>query len=85
MLIILTCLLLPLLVLWLTYKFPVLNKVGSIILVYIFGCALGLAGIIPDDELNENNIIPKAFDPIVKDTVAKAVAEAARRSGVARI
>ena len=50
MLIILTCLLLPLLILWLTYKFPVLNKVGSIIVAYIFGCALGLTGIIPDDE-----------------------------------
>lgn len=50
MLIILTCLLLPLLILWLTYKFPVLNKAGSIIVAYIFGCALGLTGIIPDDE-----------------------------------
>ena len=47
--------------------------------------AMALASVIPESELNENNIIPKAFDPIVKDTVAKAVAEAARRSGVARI
>ena len=47
--------------------------------------AMALASVIPENELNENNIIPKAFDPIVKDTVAKAVAEAARKSGVARI
>ena len=63
MLIILTCILLPLLVLWLTYKYPVLNKVGSIILVYIFGCALGLAGIIPDDEAThalQNSIVSVA-------------------------
>lgn len=54
---------LPLLVLWLTYKFPVLNKVGSIILVYIFGCALGLAGIIPDDEAThalQNSVVSVA-------------------------
>ena len=37
------------------------------------------------EELNENNIIPKAFDPRVGPAVAKAVAEAARQSGVARI
>ena len=47
--------------------------------------AMAIAGIIPDDEVNENNIIPKAFDPRVKDAVAAAVAEAARKSGVARI
>ena len=37
------------------------------------------------DDLNENNIIPKAFDPRVGPAVAKAVAEAARQCGVARI
>ena len=47
--------------------------------------AMAIAGIIPDDELNENNIIPKAFDPRVRGAVAAAVAEAARKSGVARI
>ena len=41
----------------------------------------GLAG----DELSEDYIIPAAFDPRVGPAVAKAVAEAARRSGVARI
>ncbi len=47
--------------------------------------ALALAGLIADDELSEDYIIPKAFDPRVGPTVAKAVAEAARKSGVARI
>ncbi|MBP3305869.1 MAG: NAD-dependent malic enzyme, partial [Oscillospiraceae bacterium] len=47
--------------------------------------AEALAGLISDDELNENYIIPAAFDERVGPTVAKAVAEAARRSGVARI
>lgn len=44
-----------------------------------------LAGLISDGELNENYIIPAAFDPRVKDAVAAAVAQAARDSGVARI
>ena len=44
-----------------------------------------LAGLISDDELNEDYIIPAAFDPRVKDAVAAAVAQAARDSGVARI
>ena len=47
--------------------------------------ALALAGLISDDELTEDYIIPKAFDPRGGPAVAKAVAEAARKSGVARI
>ena len=47
--------------------------------------ANALAGLISDDELNENYIIPAAFDPRVGPAVAKAVAEAARATGVARI
>ncbi len=47
--------------------------------------ANALAGLISDEELSADYIIPKAFDPRVGKTVAKAVAEAARRSGVARI
>ena len=47
--------------------------------------AEALAGLISEEELNEDYIIPKAFDPRVGKTVAKAVAEAARRTGVARI
>lgn len=47
--------------------------------------AVAIANLIADDEVNEDNIIPKAFDPRVKEVVAKAVADAARRTGVARI
>ena len=47
--------------------------------------ALAIANLVPDDELSEDNIMPYAFDPRIKDTVAKAVAEAARKDGVARI
>ena len=47
--------------------------------------ARALAGLITDEELNEDYIIPKAFDPRVGKAVAAAVAEAARRTGVARI
>jgi len=47
--------------------------------------AYALAGLIADDELNEEYIIPAPFDPRVKDAVASAVARAARDSGVARI
>lgn len=47
--------------------------------------AQALADLISDEELDEEYIIPKAFDERVGKTVAKAVAEAARRSGVARI
>ena len=47
--------------------------------------AYALAGLISDDELNENYIIPAAFDPRVGKAVAKAVAQAARETGAARI
>ncbi|MGE4277170.1 MAG: NAD-dependent malic enzyme, partial [Lawsonibacter sp.] len=43
------------------------------------------AGLISDEELSEEYIIPKAFDKRVGPAVAAAVAEAARKSGVARI
>ena len=46
--------------------------------------AEALAGLV-GDELSEDYIIPAAFDPRIGPAVAKAVAEAARRSGVARI
>lgn len=35
--------------------------------------ALAIAGLVPDDELNENNILPEAFNPQVADVVSKAV------------
>ena len=46
--------------------------------------AEALAGLV-GDELSEDSIISAAFDPRVGPAVAKAVAEAARRSGVARL
>ncbi len=47
--------------------------------------AEALANLISDEELSEDYIIPAAFDKRVGSAVAKAVAEAARKSGVARI
>ncbi len=47
--------------------------------------AYALAGIIADDELSEDYIIPKAFDPRVREAVSKAVSEAAMKTNVARI
>ena len=44
-----------------------------------------LAGLVTAEELNKDYILPKAFDKRVGPTVAAAVAEAARRSGVARL
>lgn len=47
--------------------------------------ANALASLISEAELSEDYIIPKAFDPRVGVSVAKAVAKAARETGVARI
>ena len=47
--------------------------------------ANAIAGLVSDEELNPDYILPKAFDKRVGPTVAKAVAQAARDSGVARI
>lgn len=47
--------------------------------------AHALADLISEEELSEEYIIPAAFDPRVGPAVAKAVAQAARKSGVARI
>ena len=47
--------------------------------------AKALAGLVSDEELCADYILPKAFDPRVKDAVAKATAQAARESGVARL
>lgn len=47
--------------------------------------AYALAEIIPDNELTEENIIPKPFDPRVAPAVALAVSKAAIRTGVARL
>lgn len=37
--------------------------------------AKAIAGLVPDEELNENNILPEAFDPRVADVVSQAVKE----------
>ena len=47
--------------------------------------AEAIAGLVSDGELSADYILPKAFDPRVKDAVAAATAAAARKSGVARI
>ena len=47
--------------------------------------AKALAGLITDEELSADYIIPKAFDKRVVPAVAKAVADAARETGVARL
>ncbi|MCQ2441067.1 MAG: NADP-dependent malic enzyme [Clostridia bacterium] len=44
-----------------------------------------IASLVSDDELSSEYILPKAFDRRIAPTVAKAVADAAKKSGVARI
>ncbi|MDD6160907.1 MAG: NADP-dependent malic enzyme [Oscillospiraceae bacterium] len=47
--------------------------------------AYALADLVPPEELNADYIIPAAFDPRVAPAVARAVGEAARRTGVANV
>ncbi len=47
--------------------------------------AYAIASLVDDDKLTEDYILPYAFDERIKDTVAKAVADAAIKDGVARI
>lgn len=46
--------------------------------------AYAIASLVDDDKLRADYILPYAFDPRIKDTVAKAVAKAAIEDGVAR-
>ena len=46
--------------------------------------AYAIAGIIPDEELNAENIIPSPLNKAVADVVAKAVADTAVEEGIAR-
>lgn len=47
--------------------------------------AYAIASLVDDKDLNEDYILPYAFDERIKDTVASAVADAAKKDGVARI
>jgi len=47
--------------------------------------AYTIASIIPDDELNEDNIIANVFNPKVVEVESEAVAQATKETGVARI
>ena len=47
--------------------------------------SVAIAGLVSGEELAPDYILPKAFDPRVGKTVAQAVAEAAKKSGVARL
>jgi len=47
--------------------------------------AYAIAELVSDQELNAEYILPAAFDERVKDAVANAVSEAAKKSGVARV
>lgn len=47
--------------------------------------AYAIASLVDEDKLTEDYILPYAFDERIKDTVAKAVADAAVKDGVARI
>ena len=49
-----------------------------------FAAATAIASIIPDDQIRADYIIPEAFNPVVAQPVAAAVAEAAKKSGVTR-
>jgi malate dehydrogenase (oxaloacetate-decarboxylating) len=47
--------------------------------------AYALANLVAENDLRPDYIIPAAFDPRIKDAVARATADAAIKSGVARI
>ena len=47
--------------------------------------AYAIAGLVDDDKLSPDFIMPEAFDPRIRETVSRAVAEAAIKDGVARI
>lgn len=51
----------------------------------MIAAADAIAGLVGDDELTPEYIVPTPFDPRVRDAVAKAVANAAKQTGVARI
>ena len=89
-----TCL--CLLLMLLACAFAAARAETATVLVYMAGASIqseacediyemALADLISPEELSADYIIPYAFDPRVGPAVAKAVAQAARDSGVARI
>ena len=50
----------------------------------MLAAAYALANVVPDEDLSEDYVIPSVFDDRIVPTMAEAVAEAARDSGVAR-
>ncbi len=63
LLIILFCLLTPLLVMWLTWRYPFLRKVGEIILAYVVGCCVGLSGVLPEESQGLLTMVASASIP----------------------
>ena len=68
-----------------TFRAALPVRAGVTIEKMKLAAAQPLPPLIPDQELAEDNIIPKPFHPRVVPRVAQAVADAARRTGVSRI
>ncbi len=60
-------------------------RAGAITENMKIAAAYAIASLVDDDKLTADYILPYAFDERIKDTVAKAVADAAVKDGVARI
>ena len=58
---------------------------GIIAIMLVFTASFALADLVEPEKLSDQYVIPAAFDPRVGPAVAKAVAQAARDSGVARL
>ena len=54
---------------------PGCERIGKITEEMKLATAKAIASLVPDEELNENNILPEAFDPRVADVVSEAVKE----------
>jgi len=54
----------PALILYLCHKFPLINKLGSVLVAYIFGLLLGSSGLIPEGSDNLQDIIMSASIPL---------------------
>ena len=58
------CIAAPLLVMWLTWRWPMLRKVGDILLAYAVGCAAGLSGILPQGAESALTAVATATIPL---------------------